>query len=50
VAPVYNQLIEEGARIGIYNVGSEGAGMYGLGIPTDLEQFLTNPISLRAVA
>ena len=50
VAPVYNELIEEGARIAIYNVGREGAGMYGLGIPGDLEQFLADPISLRAVA
>ena len=50
VAPVYNQLIEQGARIAIYNVGREGAGMYGLGIPSDLEQFLADPISLRAVA
>src|SRR5215467_4298964 len=50
VAPVYNQLIEEGARIAIYNVGREGSGMYGLGIPSDLEQFLADPISQRAVA
>jgi dTDP-glucose pyrophosphorylase len=50
VAPVYNELIAEGARIAIYNVGREGAGMYGLGIPSDLEQFLADPISLRAVA
>jgi dTDP-glucose pyrophosphorylase len=50
VAPVYNELITDGARIAIYNVGREGAGMYGLGIPSDLEQFLANPISLRAVA
>lgn len=50
VAPVYNELVEDGARIGIYNVGREGAGMYGLGIPSDLDQFLANPISLRAVA
>jgi len=50
VAPVYNQLIEEGARIAIYNVGREGAGMYGLGIPSDLERFLADPVSLRAVA
>jgi NDP-sugar pyrophosphorylase family protein len=47
VAPTYNQLIDEGARIAIYNVGSEGHGMYGLGIPSDLEQFLANPISRR---
>ena len=50
VAPVYNELIAEGTRIAIYNVGREGAGMYGLGIPSDLEQFLADPISLRAVA
>jgi hypothetical protein len=24
--------------------------MYGLGIPSDLEQFLADPVSLRAVA
>ena len=50
VAPVYNELIAEGARIAIYNVGREGAGMYGLGIPSDLESFLADPVSLRAVA
>jgi dTDP-glucose pyrophosphorylase len=50
VAPVYNELIEEGARIAIYNVGQEGAGMYGLGIPSDLDLFLRNPVSLKAVA
>src|SRR5215831_9788674 len=50
VAPVYNELIADGSRIAIYNVGHEGAGMYGLGIPSDLEQFLADPISLRAVA
>lgn len=50
VAPVYNELIDEGARVAIYNVGSEGAGMYGLGIPQDLTSFLANPVSLKAVA
>jgi len=50
VAPVYNELITEGARVAVYNVGREGAGMYGLGIPRDLEQFLADPVSLRAVA
>jgi dTDP-glucose pyrophosphorylase len=48
VAPVYNQLIAEGAAIGIDNVGSVGAGMYGLGIPADYETFLTLPQSRRA--
>ncbi len=50
VAPVYNEMIADGARIAIYNVGREGDGMYGLGIPSDLEEFLANPISLKAVA
>ncbi|MEQ1869988.1 MAG: glycosyltransferase family 2 protein [Vicinamibacterales bacterium] len=50
VAPVYNELIDEGARIAIYNVGREGAGMYGLGIPSDLDLFLSNPVSRKAVA
>ena len=50
VAPVYNELIEDGARVAVYNVGREGAGMYGLGIPSDLDKFLADPISLRAVA
>lgn len=40
VAPTYNQLIAEGARIGIYNIGAEAAGMYGLGTPADLQLFL----------
>ncbi|MFC5430230.1 glycosyltransferase family 2 protein [Paraburkholderia denitrificans] len=44
VAPVYNEMIAECASIGISNVGREGAGMYGLGIPADLERFLTLPV------
>jgi len=40
VAPVYNQLIEEGLKIVVQSVGSEGAGMHGLGTPNDLNQFL----------
>ncbi len=45
VAPVYNQLVAEGKRIGIYNIGSEAAGMHGLGIPSDLEAFMALPLS-----
>ena len=40
VAPVYNRLIESGHKISICNVGAEGAGMFGLGTPADLEFFL----------
>jgi len=50
VAPVYNQLISDGQKIGVFNIGSEGKGMYGLGIPYDLNYFLENPISKRVIA
>jgi dTDP-glucose pyrophosphorylase len=50
VAPVYNELIGIGQRIGVFNIGTEHAGMHGLGIPGDLEMFLANPISRSAVA
>lgn len=45
VAPVYNQLLEEGAHVVVRNVGRAGAGMHGLGTPADLEAFLTHPVS-----
>jgi dTDP-glucose pyrophosphorylase len=45
VAPVYNQLIRQGARVGIHNIGSDGAGMHGLGIPADLQAFMQLPVS-----
>ena len=48
VAPTYNQLIAEGQTIGIYNIGKEADGMYGLGIPTDLTLFLSNPVHVKA--
>lgn len=47
VAPAYNNLIAIGSKIGIYNIGSEGAGMHGLGIPTDLNKFLHLPLSIQ---
>lgn len=50
VAPVYNQLIAEGTRIGIHDIGSEGNGMYGLGIPSDLDAFVALPLAHRATA
>lgn len=45
VAPVYNEMIDAGSRITYFNIGSEGNGMYGLGIPEDLNKFLANPVS-----
>jgi dTDP-glucose pyrophosphorylase len=49
VAPVYNDLIVNNKKIGIYNVGSEANGMYGLGIPSDLELFLSLPVSKKVI-
>ena len=48
VAPVYNYLIAAGARIGAYGIGAPGNGMYGLGTPDDLNDFLASPISQQA--
>lgn len=50
VAPAYNELLENGAKVIHYNVGSEGQGMYGLGIPADLKSFLALAISERATS
>ena len=50
VAPVYNELIDDAAEILTFNVGADGDGMYGLGIPADLEAFLTDPASEKALA
>jgi len=49
VAPVYNYLVLAGRRIGAFNIGSNGNGMYGLGVPCDLNSFLANPISQQVV-
>jgi len=49
VAPVYNLMIAKKANIGIYNIGSEFNGMYGLGIPSDLEKFLLSPVKKKAL-
>jgi NDP-sugar pyrophosphorylase family protein len=43
--PCYNYLIREGKKIGIYSVGEEYNGMYGLGIPSDLEFFINHQVS-----
>lgn len=48
VAPAYNLMIQRNKKIGIFNIGAEGAGMYGLGIPSDLDLFLKLPLSLNA--
>lgn len=49
VAPTYNLLIQQGAKVGISNIGSECDGMYGLGTPADLDIFLNLPIAKSAI-
>ena len=44
VAPVYNEMINDGRKIVYYNVGDK---MYGLGVPDDLEYFMSTPISKK---
>jgi hypothetical protein len=41
VAPVYNSLIKDGHKIGLYNIGNDVEGMHGLGTPADLDRFLS---------
>jgi len=41
VAPTYNALINKGGKVVTFAVGKERDGMYGLGIPEDLEFFKT---------
>jgi hypothetical protein len=47
VAPAYNEMINNQAKVSIFNVGKEFDGMYGLGIPSDLEAFLKLEISKK---
>jgi dTDP-glucose pyrophosphorylase len=49
VAPAYNPMIAAGMKIGVYDIGAEADGMYGLGTPEDLELFLTLPVARRSV-
>jgi dTDP-glucose pyrophosphorylase len=48
VAPTYNKLIAGGYKVGIHNIGTDGTGMHGLGTPSDLAEFLANPVSKSA--
>lgn len=42
VAPVYNEMIAAGKKIGFCNVGAK---MYGIGIPDDLKYFMSQSVS-----
>lgn len=43
VAPAYNYMIKNGLQVGYMNIGADRAGMYGLGVPEDLEYFNSLP-------
>lgn len=47
VAPTYNQLIEDGAAVGVHSIGTLGRGMHGLGVPEDLELFESLPVATK---
>lgn len=49
VAPVYTFMANNKLNIGIYNIGEEANGMYGLGIPNDLELFKSLVICEKAI-
>jgi NDP-sugar pyrophosphorylase family protein len=48
VAPTYNEIISAGSKVGYYNIGKEYDGMYGMGIPSDLQKFLNTEICKKA--
>ena len=50
VAPAYNEMPSMGKAITMYNVGKELAGMYGLGIPSDLATFRSLDVCKTTVA
>jgi dTDP-glucose pyrophosphorylase len=39
VAPAYNYMIRRGSRVGYMNIGADRTGMFGLGVPEDLQYF-----------
>lgn len=47
VAPVYNEMIEDGMKIGFCDVGAK---MYGLGTPDDLNYFMKKEVSKTVFA
>ncbi len=49
VAPVYSFMAQKYHKIGIYNIGEDANGMYGLGIPSDLELFMSLDVSKKAI-
>ncbi len=50
VAPVCQELVASGARLTTLPVGDFDAVVHEIGVPADLDRFLADPASLRAVA
>ncbi|ART78815.1 glycosyltransferase family 2 protein [Oceanisphaera avium] len=50
VAPVFSFMANDKHKIGVYNIGAERNGMYGLGIPSDLALFKELEIAKVATA
>lgn len=48
VAPVYTLMADDSYSIGVYNIGTEACGMYGLGTPEDLSLFMSLDVSQKA--
>ena len=49
VAPVYNYILIKNKKLGVFNIGEVFNGMYGMGIPSDLDRFEKSSISHKAV-
>ncbi len=49
VAPAYNEMIADGKKLIVYNIGKEADGMYGLGIPSDLKLFEQLDVAKKAI-
>ena len=50
VAPTYNEMIRDGKKLIVYNIGKEANGMYGLGIPADLKLFESLEVAKKATS
>ncbi|MGD2711656.1 glycosyltransferase family 2 protein, partial [Escherichia coli] len=50
VAPVYTYMYQlDNSKVGVYNIGAEADGMYGLGTPADLDLFKRLPVYHKAI-
>ena len=49
VAPCYNYLLPDEKPVTVFDLGTVGSVMHGLGVPKDLEEFLISSVSYSAV-